>query len=516
MKAQDNVHTLRMRIPKRTLSWHSRVHDRLVQAGLNVEVRVEDGGSRSRSRSRLALALAGPVSGLTPANPGWQATLPTTANLEAGVDLGVELRLVGDPVHSDRTSMSATYCLAFDDVPLNDLVAALAAFRAGKLSVRVQLFECDRGGPTRLAAESNVEIDPSHRSASIERALEEAATLTGRFFATPPSATGLWWSPGRVEDRRSSVLRVAVDRALAPALATAQRLLFDEEWAIGWTRQRRESIGVEPHVETWITGSAEWSFVADPFAFSTSRSSYLVFEAYETRTGLGRIVTIDLDAPGSPIVRALDPPHHLSYPFVFAVDGVTYLIPETHEARAVVLYRVHDSPLRFERVATLLEGVPACDTTVFSWEGRYWLFATRADQGANTRLYAWYADDLLGPWTPHAMQPLKADVSSSRPAGAVFRRGDALIRPAQDCSSTYGRRVVLNRIDELTPTTFSEHVVGTVGPLIKTPYGDGLHTLNALSPELTLLDAKRRFLLIRRPTRLYRRVRRVVSRLVRA
>src|SRR3569833_971384 len=77
-------------------------------------------------------------------------------------------------------------------------------------------------------------------------------------------------------------------------------------------------------------------------------------------------------------------------------------------------------------------------------------------------LHLWYAQDILGPWTPHAANPDKTDVGSARPAGATFESDGVLYRPAQDSSHTYGGRVVINRVLALTPETFREEPAALV------------------------------------------------------
>jgi hypothetical protein len=65
-----------------------------------------------------------------------------------------------------------------------------------------------------------------------------------------------------------------------------------------------------------------------------------------------------------------------------------------------------------------------------------------------------------------------------------------LYRPAQDCSNTYGARVVLNRVLVLTPGAFCEEAAATVDPDPKGRYPGGLHTLSKLGNQ-TLIDGKR-------------------------
>ncbi len=108
----------------------------------------------------------------------------------------------------------------------------------------------------------------------------------------------------------------------------------------------------------------------------------------------------------------------------------------------------------------------------------------------------WYADDLLGPWRPHDGNPVKTDVRSSRSAGTPFAHEGHLYRPTQDCSRTYGARVVLNRVNKLTPEEFVEEAVREISPIA--PYSDGVHTLSSCG-EMTLIDGKR--VVIRSPLR---------------
>jgi hypothetical protein len=122
-----------------------------------------------------------------------------------------------------------------------------------------------------------------------------------------------------------------------------------------------------------------------------------------------------------------------------------------------------------------------------------WWLAGASDPGGaqfGSDLHLWYATDITGPWTPHPSNPVKTDVCSARPAGTPFVADGALYRPAQDSSSTYGSRVVINRIVTLTTRCFREEPAAFVAPDSQGPYPDGLHTLSAVGA-MTLIDGKR-------------------------
>ena len=53
----------------------------------------------------------------------------------------------------------------------------------------------------------------------------------------------------------------------------------------------------------------------------------------------------------------------------------------------------------------------------------------------------------------------------ARPAGRPFiDQSGSLIRPSQDCSDSYGRAIVFNRIEVLSETDYRETTIGRLGP----------------------------------------------------
>ena len=53
--------------------------------------------------------------------------------------------------------------------------------------------------------------------------------------------------------------------------------------------------------------------------------------------------------------------------------------------------------------------------------------------GGHSYLNIFYAKNPLDEWTPHNLNPVKINLSNSRGGGSMFREGDSLIRPAQNC-----------------------------------------------------------------------------------
>lgn len=254
------------------------------------------------------------------------------------------------------------------------------------------------------------------------------------------------------------------------------------------------TLGARPLVH-WLPEPPRGTFIADPFMVETETGPVILVEGFVYGTGKGYIAALTGDADGqfSAPVPVIEEPTHLSYPYIVRHGGRIYCIPETGTARDVHLYEATAFPHRWERRATLIEGFAALDATVFRHGGQWWLLCSEQDGTPGTTLHAWHAADLLGPWTPHAANPIKTDLRSSRPAGTPFVHDGHLYRPAQDCTRTYGGAVVINRVITLTPEAFAEETVARVEPYADGPYHHGLHTLAACG-QRTVIDGKcRRF-----------------------
>lgn len=273
-----------------------------------------------------------------------------------------------------------------------------------------------------------------------------------------------------------------------------ESLFRHDDWNIGVIRTPISvflNSGAKPEIH-WFPKTDSGKWLADPFAVARSNKIYVFCEEFSYRTFKGRIVCIEI-ADGSPTSAprvAIELPIHVSYPYLLEHKSQTYCVPETAEAGEAALYKADEFPLRWVKVGTLLSNFAALDSTVFRYQGRWWLTCTNVGDAPQSKLFAWYSDELLGPWKPHAANPVKNDIHSSRPAGTPFMHEGHLYRPAQDCSRTYGGRIVLNRIKALTPKDFKEDNVAVIEPYLNSPYREGVHTVSAVG-DFTIIDAKR-------------------------
>ena len=265
-----------------------------------------------------------------------------------------------------------------------------------------------------------------------------------------------------------------------------------EEWNVGTVPGGPEQVFKHGLIDRakWLPSAGRFRFRSDPFGWRDEDGrTILLYEAFDYRDGKGRIVR---NVDGQEEVIG-DFPYHAAYPYLIESDGQRHAIPELSEMACPAAYPVTRTSPKWTLEGIPLKGledVPLSDGTVFHHGDRFWLFGMRSNQESGTVLHAWHAPARLGPWTPHERNPIKIDITSSRPGGTPFMWQGDLIRPAQDCSTTYGAAIVLNRIDVLTPAAFEETTIARITPDRNSPYPDGAHTLNVANG-MILLDAKR-------------------------
>jgi hypothetical protein len=233
---------------------------------------------------------------------------------------------------------------------------------------------------------------------------------------------------------------------------------------------------------------------ADPFPAEHEGRHYIFFEDHPFGEPAAHISVVEVDPKGGvgEPRQALRRDYHLSYPAVFRWQDTWYMTPETYERRAVELYRCTRFPDAWEYVGDLIRDVDAVDPTIAEIGGRWWLFVGVVLPGASeaSALNLYHAPSPLGPWTPHAENPVAVDARGTRPAGRVFEFAGTYYRPVQDGVPVYGGATIVHRIDELTPTTFRETPVTRLDPSWR-PGIMGTHTLNAAG-RLTVIDVLRR------------------------
>lgn len=371
--------------------------------------------------------------------------------------------------------------------------AALAAILAGDLPVIEIVNEADgavldRGHPSAEIA--------AGLSGALETVMARTLTMVTAILSERPRIVPQF--ARRASGRNSRQPAAYVLRGLAVSIAKEIYRLccYAPHWHVGW--RFNDGAGV------WQTGDLSgprWSvlgdpgnhFYADPFPITWRGRSFVFFEDLDHRVGKGIISAIEFGDTGpiGEVVPVLEEPWHLSYPFLIEDDGELWMIPESSLHGDVALYKCVRFPDKWERHATLLSGLELADATITQHNGLNYLFGAWRDGtgGYSDSLAIYYADHLLGPWRPHASNPVLIDRASTRPAGNFVTLDGKLWRPVQDCADGYGAALGLAEIVELSPTAFRQIVRHSLRPGPAWP-GRKLHTLNRCG-RLEVIDGSR-------------------------
>ena len=296
---------------------------------------------------------------------------------------------------------------------------------------------------------------------------------------------------------RAPGLTLPVVHLLGRKVSSKARRLIDRQletapqWAVAW---RLRAAGFNP-LAGGVLSLADYQlladdgqrYYADPFVFARGDEVDVFVEELPYATGRGIISMLTVRADGSATAPrpVLETALHLSYPQIFSRDGAIWMMPECFASGGLTLYRAARYPDRWEPVARLIDE-PVHDATFFEHGGKLWIAAnTQGPPSARwgsswDSLSLYSADTLLGPWTPHAANPVLIDAASARPAGCVFVEGGKLYRPVQDCSKGYGSALGIASMTRLDDGGFRQELVGR---LSFSPASGllGPHTLNRVT-----------------------------------
>lgn len=207
------------------------------------------------------------------------------------------------------------------------------------------------------------------------------------------------------------------------------------------------------------------TFWADPFMFEHDGALFLFYEVYDYKTRLGHLDVGRIEGDTLvPLGTALKRPYHLSYPFVFSWNDEIWMIPETHTAERLEIWRATDFPTGWDLAATAFEGASVADTVLFQQGGQWWMFTnichdSFTDHGTELHLFR-IDSPMLREIEPHPLNPVVIDTTTARGGGRVFARDGKLYRTSQDNShGTYGFGLNLMEITRLDETGYEEHRV---------------------------------------------------------
>ena len=232
--------------------------------------------------------------------------------------------------------------------------------------------------------------------------------------------------------------------------------------------------------------------MADPFLVEGPRLR-IYCEYFDYWRGIGEIVEAREENSFSITDRStlIGDGTHLSYPFIWSDQDRLVIIPENNVSGKITAYEISagDGAAVSARHEIIGRG-RFTDPTLLFHNGMYWCFATSEEETSSQDLHLFFSETLFGPYQSHPRNPVISDIRSARPAGRPIRVGGRILRPSQDCSSTYGGSLRLNEITELSRESYSEVSVLQVRPEMVGGFPAGCHHID-YTDNFIAIDTKR-------------------------
>lgn len=231
-----------------------------------------------------------------------------------------------------------------------------------------------------------------------------------------------------------------------------QKMFIGGTWYVGIRNHKDSDKKAFKIVEAPI---GQW--IADPFLYEFEGRHYLYVEQYikeEKHACLGCYEIVDGVPSNYHVI--IKNPYHMSYPCIFFYKGHHYIIPESSANNTVDLYEATDFPYGWMRKCTLLDGEKMVDSTVF-FNGDLPMLLSYKSSIDGWYIIVFRLDIENG--RLEKITETKYNSNTGRPAGLLYKKGDVLYRPSQDCSSKYGNSLIINQVDSLSDVAFKEHPV---------------------------------------------------------
>ena len=205
-------------------------------------------------------------------------------------------------------------------------------------------------------------------------------------------------------------------------------------------------------------------FLADPFVIKFDNRRTIFVEDYSFKTKKGKISAYDIKSEGyQEIGIVLEEKFHLSYPFLIKSNQNLFMVPETHEANDIRMYKCTDFPLKWKLHKILIKNIRAVDNNIIKYNNKYWLFTNKDSSDVGdfaSELHIFYADELDSTsWKSHPKNPVIFDSKKARNGGKILSDDDHLYRVFQKHDfDKYGASLGISKIKILTENEYQEEI----------------------------------------------------------
>lgn len=274
--------------------------------------------------------------------------------------------------------------------------------------------------------------------------------------------------------------------------------LYYKHWVIGLSRADiKEIIRTRSFSQDikWLSINSADHFNADPFFLRGKDGNLNIFYEdliLDEQYGKIFLMTIDNSFTKFKTKLLLDTKSHLSYPFIFEEDNRIFVFPEASKSGRLTCYEFDQGTQALSYLKEIIN-LPLLDSTILKYSNKYWLFGTINGRDSHNKLYIFFSENLLGPYTAHPGNPVKNSLKSSRPAGNFIEIDGVIYRPSQNCENSYGESLTINKINRLDETSFEEEpymFIKINGDNLRKNNIHTIHTFNIID-DIIAVDGKK-------------------------
>ena len=235
-------------------------------------------------------------------------------------------------------------------------------------------------------------------------------------------------------------------------------------------------------------------WAADPFIIDFKGETLLFVELYDRlkRKGLlGYMNITNGDISKYKIVFETN--CHLSYPYVFEIDGELFAVPESNNIEKLLFLKWDEKSEKFNLVYTFMEGHSLADSNFLLWNKSLYMLTTPVSKSDNVGTLEIYKKVADKKYVPCSKNPVVVDKTQARNGGKIILKNGVFYRISQDCGKGYGSGLNILRIDNISDSDYKETLVKKVFPnsLVVSGYQriDGIHTYNC-NDKFEVIDFK--------------------------
>ena len=213
--------------------------------------------------------------------------------------------------------------------------------------------------------------------------------------------------------------------------------LFTESWNVAW-RKRTSSILSDFSTEFTVIENSYRYWAADPFLYEDNEKKYIFAELFDYVLRRGVLGVCELGDSIKPKWKPIIiEEFHLSYPYILEFRGKKYIIPESSDAKCLLVYEAVSFPYKWKKVKVLRNKVCYADTTIINSKGIALTYETSKSTSPKLLVI-----DLCNKEISKEVEVISS--LKCRPAGKAFEIDSVFYRPVQvsyDFEQGYGKEL---------------------------------------------------------------------------